>query len=351
MLIMKHEQNPIKQVTCFLLPKSFSFCTSKIEENAKNIPFRHLVNPTHITENMGFVPFLSIDDFVLSSKSVDSVFVRFEEKHLPKAVIDNAFDGEIARRLEYANLFLLSKKKQKQIYKDLKDELLKNALCKSSDITISFSRHGKSYPLLIVDTANKKQIELIIGKWLSFNTHILPPIRSICTHKSVNSLMLELFANKYDERFEVTDSCRYASLDTGEIVTAKKTDLSNQNLQQLCSNGFITEIGLKHIKTGIHFVLSSDFTLKQLEIPELKNDDEEKRIYAANRQEFQMRLISQIYDDLFASCDGLHGDLFDDEPKPTIKTLQETLAADENIQGASVTVGGEEVTIYKKAKQ
>lgn len=299
----------IRQCTAYILPQGFDLLDNGVNEKCIEFPFEFLENPSNIIDSLGFVIHLD-GNCVFSSQSVDCISLKWEKKVLSKKIVDNEFDKIVSQKPQTA---FLSRKEKKKIKNDLEVALMKNALSQSEIINLYFTYHN-GLGLLIIDTANDKKVDYII-KFLYARE--IPPfynLRAIKCNKSPNALLLDLFQDEHSSGFELDSSIQYADNESGEMITARNTDLGDENLMKLCQkNGYVSKLGLYHKETGTHFVLDDHFCLKNIQVDWDKFDDDSEDTFDLGKkeQEFQIKIIRQIFTDLIAAADGLLPDLFE----------------------------------------
>lgn len=301
----------IRQCTAYLLPKGFDFNDCGVDEQCRDFPFKYLENPSNILNSLGFIVHLD-GRCAYSTQSADCISMKHEKKVLSKKIVDNEFDKIILQKPSTA---FLSRREKKQIKDELEQKLMKNALSQSEIINFYFT-HYNSLGFLIIDTANNKKLDYIFKFLQEKKITPFSHLRALSCNKSTNLLLLDLFKDEYSNGFELGDSIQYADLDSGEMITARNTDLSDENLIQLCQkNGYISKIGLYHQSTGTHFVLDEHFCLKNIQFDWDRFEDGSDNVFDLHKdeQEFQIKIIRQIFTDLIAAADGLVPDLFADE--------------------------------------
>lgn len=299
----------IRQCTALVLPKGFDFFDSGVNEKCIELPFKYLDNPSNIVESLGFIVHLD-GNCVFATQNADCISIKWEKKVLSKKIVDNEFDKIVAQRPSTA---FLSRNEKKKIKDDLEQALMKNALSQSEIINLYFTNIN-GLGLLLIDMANTKKVNYVLRFLQQKGIPPFSNLRSIKCLKSTNDLLLDLFKDEYSSGFELDNSIQYADNDSGEMITARNTDLGDENLIQLCQkNGYISKIGLYHQDTGTHFVLDEHFCLKNIQVDWDKFDDDSADTFELGKkeQEFQIKIIRQIFVDLIAAADSLLPDLFE----------------------------------------
>lgn len=321
----------IKQCTFFSC-NDWDFLRENIEENIDENKFKPIDADFFGNERIGFINF-SDDNYILTDDNSDNfvIAVRIEKRVLTQQIIDNEYQKYYEKNK--------NKDKDKLLAKNyFADELRKKALCKSDVYFIAFS---PSVNLIIIGATGvvAEEIRCLLLRSFDFKT-----MRCCKFNKSEQFALKEIIDSGRNENFMLSNEIEIIGSEKRKVKMSSDKDLFGNIVDDFnfYEDDKIKQIGLTWInkytlKPAVDFSININdlIEIKKISFVDLDNDIGQKSELFA-----EIKLICKMLVDLFATFGGLHPDLFDD--------FQQTLAADENIHGASVTVGGKEKTIYKK---
>lgn len=249
-----------KQAKVFKLAQKYSNDIKTLEEKLEPLQFKECL-PSFPASHGWIAPVGVVEDapLVHAANGYYLACMQLEEKILPTAVINKAFDERVTKiRLEQDRK--LSRKEKQNLKEDIYRALLPQAFSKLSRFYMMFDvKNG----LIIIDNTSANKLE----KCLSLLKKSLgDDVCSVIETKKTSAILTHwLSKDDYPSAFSIEDNCVLKDpKQQTRVVRLQKQDLSSAAIHAFLKEGLEVNQLLLNWQDKMSFTLSDDFSLKTI---------------------------------------------------------------------------------------